>query len=344
MPNGLTPKQIDDMVQSTLPHLGKFKWTDISYDLQEHVAFSRLLRKDRVTFQGGESIDMNVKVNQSDVARWTGLYDTDDIQVNNLLDKGNIPWCMFDTHFAFDVRESVFNRGASAIVDMLKVRRQDAMVSLAGLLENSFWSVPDTGPSNRKMYGLGYWLTRNASEGFNGGNPAGFSDVGGIDSDVHPNWKNYTFQYAALTQTDLFRKVRKACTMTKFISPHANPSYEGAKHRFAFYMNYEVLGQIEEYLDNNNENLGFDFGKYDGKATFRGIPLQWVPYLDADSTNPWIGLDWATFSPVFQSGQWMRYSKPRDTATSSHNTRAIFIDCILNMRCVNRRRNFIGYV
>jgi hypothetical protein len=128
------------------------------------------------------------------------------------------------------------------------------------------------------------------------------------------------------------------------MSPVAHPMYEGANQRFGHYMPYSVLRVIEEYLDDNNENIGFDFGKYDGRATFRGNPLIWVPKLDSESDDPWIGLDWASFNVVFMRGQWMRYSNPRDTATSSHNTRAIFIDCVLNLRCVNRRRNFIGYV
>lgn len=340
---GLRPDQIDDMVQATLPHLGRFKWTDISYDLQEHCAFSKLLQKDRVAFGSGESIDLNVKAVQGDQARWTGLYDTDNIQVQNLLIKGNIPWQFADTHFAYDVREPVFNRGESEIVNMLRVRRQDAMVALAGILESAFWGTPDTS-NNLKIYGLGYWLVRNATTGFNGGTPAGFSDVGGIDPDVYTGWKNYTFQYAAVSQTDMNRKVREAVVKTNFMSPHAHPKYEGSRQRFGHYTNYAVLGVVEEYLDTNNENIGFDFGKYDGKAVFRGVPITWVPFLDSDSTNPWIGLDWSTFQPVFMRGQWMRYSNPRDTSTASHNTRAIFIDCVMNLRCVNRRRNFIGYV
>lgn len=339
---GLTPQQIDDLMKSTLPAYPRFQFTDISYQLQDHIAYRKLLRKRSITFQGGESIDMNVKVGQGSQARWTQLYDDDDIQVQNLLSKGNIPWKFADTHWAYDVRESTFNRGKWAIMDMIKIRRMDAVVSLIDLLETAFWTKPSA-PSSKQIYGLAYWLVRNSSTGFNGGNPAGFTDCGGIDSDVHTNWKNYTFQYAAVSQTDLCRKVRGAVVKCKFMAPHAHPKFEGDAQRFAHYMNYALLGPIEEYLESNNDNLGFDFGKYDGRAAFRGVPLEWVPALDDDTTNPWIGLDWASFQSVFQDGQWMRTSDPRDTATTSHNTRAIFIDLVMNLRCVNRRRNFIGY-
>lgn len=339
----LTPSQVDDLVRTTLPQLGEFKWTDISYDLQEHIAWSRLLRRDRVTFQGGESIDLLAKVNQGTQARWTGLFEDDDIQIQNLMDKGNIPWKFADTHFAYDVRESVFNRGKPQILDYLMVRRKDAMVSLAGLMEAAFWGAP-SGPTDRKFFGLAYWLVRNSTEGFNGGNPSGFSDCGGLNATTYTRWRNWTFQYSNISKTDLIRKLRKAVVKTNFVNPVSHPKYEGMKRRWSHYVNYNVLGAIEEYLEDNNENIGMDFGKYDGRAMFRGNPIEYVPYLENDSTNPWIGVDWATFSPVFQSGQWLRYSDPKDTSTTSHNTRAVFIDCILNLRCVNRRRNFIGYV
>lgn len=335
----LSPSAIDDIVKSTLANLGRFRWTDISLDLQEYCAFTKLVNKNRVTFQSGESIDMNIKTVQGNQARWTGLYDTDNVNVVNLLSKANIPWLMADTHFGYDVREPAFNRGAAEIVNLLRVRRADAMNACAKLFEDAFWGTPDT-TDNKKIYGVGYWFPKSTTQGFNGGNPSGFTNVAGLDSDTYPNWKSYTDGYTSVTKTDYMRKVRRAATMTRFIAPHAHPRYEQQQQRFGFYMPYATLGEIEEFLDTSNDRLGFDFGRYDGRAVFRGIPLVWVPKLDDDTNEPTFGIDWATFNPVIMRGFWMKQSDPRDTATGSHMTRAIYYDYMWNLRCVNRRRNF----
>lgn len=334
----LSPEQIDDIVSTTLPILGRGDITDIYPDLQEYTAMGRLLDKGkRLEADGGYKIDWRVKVSNGSQARWTGLYDIDDPQVNNMVKVASVPWSMADTHFAYDNREEVFNRGSAAIYDMLELRVGEAMQSWAELAESGFWGLPDTS-NNKKPYGVQYWLVKNATEGFNGGNPSGFSDVAGLSRTTYPHWKNWTAQYAAVSKTDLLKKARKAARYTKF-----KPAYKlkgqqtGDSH--AHYTNYTVLGQLEEYLQTENENLGNDVAHYDGRVMFRGAPVDWVPHLDSDATNPWYGINWTYFHVLCAQNQFMKENKPSPTA--SHAGRAVYYDMIMQIRNKDPRRSFV---
>ena len=332
----LKPNVIDDMVNSTLNELGSFKYENLSYTLLEHIVQKRLMRKKRMGFQSGKSVDFNVKTKTGKQASHSELFDTDEVNIVNLLGKGNVPWTFTKTHWGYDNREPEFNSGASQILDMIKVRRDDAIQSVVGLFEDDFWATPDA-TNDKAPFGIKYWITRNATEGFNGAAPSGFTDVGGLNPSTVQNWKNWTSQYAAISKTDLIRKIRKAVTMTNFKPPiEGNPYAKGQD--FTHLTNYDVVGELEEYLQTENDDLGTDIAGYDGMVTFRSVPVEHVPKLDADTKNPWYGINWNFFEMIFMSGQFAVQSEPMK---ASHNTRAIFYDWTYQYICRNRRMHFV---
>ena len=332
----IQPHQIDDMVTATLPDLGRFKFTDISFTLREHIVMSQLMKKNRVGFDDGHTLQFNVKVRNGNQARQTGLFDTDNVHIDNVLKTASVPWTFADTHFAYEIREPGFNGGKSKILDILKVRRSEAMQSAVELMEEKFWQAPDaTQPLD--PYGLRYWIVPNAAEGFNGGAPSGFSDVAGLSPTTYPTWRNWTAQYAAITRDDLVRKVRKACHFCKFKPPVAYPSYEKSMD-WQHLVPYSVLSELEEYLQTENDNLGMDIAKYDGQVLFKRVPVEHAAMLDSDVTKPWFGVNWGVFGLAFLKGQYMKTSKPVQGA--SHNTRAIFTDWTYQYQCRDRRRLF----
>ena len=73
-----------DMVKGTLRDLGALKWTDIVSVLQEHIFLNRILKKEKVGFQSGRSIQFNVMVNPANSARMVGLYEVDKI-INGII-------------------------------------------------------------------------------------------------------------------------------------------------------------------------------------------------------------------------------------------------------------------
>ena len=262
----LQSEQIIDLVATTQRDLGKMKWTDMSSDLQEHVAMSKIMNKKKVGFQSGTGIQFNAMMSHSGAAKNVGLYEVDDVNVGDVMKIGNIPWRQSQTSYAFERSEVTTNRNPARIIDLVKVRRTDAHVSLAELMENNWWGSPDDSDDETTPFGIDYWITANSSEGFNGGNPSGFtSGRANISTSSYPRWANWTAEYTAISATDLIRKWRKAATFTKFKPPVDQPSYNTG-NKYGYYTNYSVIGPLEEVLETQNDNLGPDIASKDGQG------------------------------------------------------------------------------
>jgi hypothetical protein len=334
----LQAEQIADLITTTQRDLGKLKWTDIYTPLQEYVALPSILNKEKVSFSSGTGIQWNVMVGNSGAAKNVGLYAEDSTNVTDIMKIANIPWRHSVTSYLFEVRELSMNSDPARIVELIKTRRADAMISLAELMESNFWGKPTDSSDEVTPFGVDYWVVPNSSEGFNGGAATGFTEVAGLNPSTYTNWRNWTAEYAAVTKSDLIRKWRKAATMTNFMSPVAQPQYNTGD-RFGYYVNYDTLAALEEILEDQNDSLGNDIASKDGLTLFRGNPVRWVPKLDADATDPVIGINWGVFKPVFLKGEYLRESAPAKAA-NSHNSMEVFVDLTLNFECRDRRRNF----
>jgi hypothetical protein len=337
----LSAAQIDDLVKTTLPDLGKLKFTNIATTLQEYEVMSRILKKDRVGFDSGKSIQTNLMVQHGSQARMVGLYQADNYTQGDVMQTVDIPWRHTHSYYMYDIKEIKMNRGASKIVDLLTTRRISGMLALAKLMEDQFWSKPIDSTDTKNLFGLFYWLVRNATEGFNGGAPSGFT--AGAAGLVHPRWANYTGQYTTVSKTNLIAMMRRARRKTFFKAPVDIPDYRGGKgQRFRIYTNESVVGEMEQLLESQNDNLGTDLFRFDGATTFGRTGINWVPKLDEDTTNPVIMLDMETIYPVFLSGEYLREEGP-DKAPNQHNVRKIDIDLTWNILCRDRRPNTIFY-
>ena len=65
----LQADDIADLIKTTQRDLGRMKWTDISYSLQEYVALPMLLQREKVSFQSGYGIQWNVATATSGAAK-----------------------------------------------------------------------------------------------------------------------------------------------------------------------------------------------------------------------------------------------------------------------------------
>lgn len=335
----LSAEQIVDLVTTTQRELGRMRWTDLTSDLQEYIALPQVLKKERVSFDSGVGIQWNVQVDHSNAAKNVGLYQVDDTNVGDTMKTANAPWRHTMTDYAFDRREISMNRSPSKIVDLVKTRRAASMISLAELMEENFWGKPVDSTDEVTPYGIDMWAVSNATEGFYGGNPSGFtSGVGNLSAVTYPRWRNWSATYTAISKVDLIRKWRKAGTYCRFKSPIKISDYNTGD-RYGYYTNYDVVGAIEEILEDQNDNLGNDVASKDGAAMFRRRGITWVPYLDADSTDPVIGINWGVFKPVFLRGEYMR-EEPPARAAKQHNVFEVFVDCTYNFICKDRRKLF----
>ena len=340
----LQADDIADLIKTTQRDLGRMKWTDISYNLQEYVALPMILQREKVSFQSGYGIQWNVAVATSGAAKDTELYATDSVNVSDVMQTANIPWRHVTTNYAIERREIAMNRAPAEIVDLVRIRRNDAMIDMAKHLEERFWTKPAASTDNQRMYGIPYWIvypgTVSGNGAFDGGNPSGFSaGAGNLSSTTYSGWKNWAATYTAVTSTDLIRKWRRAATFTNFKAPVPSPSYSTGNN-YGYYTNYNVIGPLEEALEAQNDNLGNDIASKDGRLMFRQVPVTWVPYLEANTANPVYGINWGCLKPAFLAGEYMREEGPTP-ASSQHTVFVTHVDTTLNLMCTNRRMNFV---
>ena len=336
----LDQSQILDLVATTQKELGRMRWTELATDYQDFEVLPKMLKRGNVAFESGDGIQRNVMVDESGAASHVGLFNVDDVNVGDVMQTFNVPFRHTTTNYAFDRREKAINSGsATQIVDLIKVRRSDAMISLALLLEQAFWGKPGDSTDNTTPFGLFYWMVNNASTGFNGGNPSGFtSGAGGLSSTTYPRWSNYTAQYTNVTKADLIKKMRTAHRKTDFMSPIDIPDYRsGRGQNFRIYVNESTISSIEDVGEAQNENLGRDVASMDGATTFRRNPIIYVPKLDDESTNPVFMVNWNVFKIFFLRGEYLREDPPRQSSRQ-HNVFEIHVDLSWNTVCVNRRR------
>jgi len=334
----LQADSLGDLLKATLNQLGRAKFSDVASSLQKYVAARRLIRKKSIKFDSGKAIQFQAMITKSDAAAWTGMYGVDNPTQSDVLATGEIPWRHCKTSWTFEEREIDMNGSVSRILDLMKVRRYDAQLGYAELMESAFWGIPASSSDRLLPYGIKYWITHNATLGFNGGNPSGFSSVAGIDASTVSGWKNFSGRYTAITPDDLVTKMREAAVKTEFEPPMEYPSYKSSDER-GYYTNYDVLKGLEDIAMAQNDNMGNDVAPKDGQVTFRRRAVEWVPQLDSDTNDPIYGIHWGWFRPVFLEG-WMFRELGPQRHPGQHTTFVTYYDSTMNFECRNRREQW----
>lgn len=336
----LQATQLVDLVATTLRDLGKPKFTEIATDLQRHTAMKNLLNKNRVVLQAGYGVQWDVMVNHSASAANVGLGASDNVSIVDTMVQATADWRNTTASWAIIAQEIDMNREPARIVNLLQERRIACMVSLAELMEANFWGPPVALTDTVTPWGVNTWIVKNATEGFNGGAPSGYTTIG-LNPTTYPRWNNWTFQYTNVTREDFIRKMRKAATFTDFEPPVDGIPTFNTGDKYGFYTNYGVIGPLEEALENQNDDLGPDIASQDGKVIFRRVPVTWVPKLEADTTNPIYGINWGWFKTYILSGWWLRETNV-PIYPGQHTVSAHFMDCTYQWITKNRRCHFVG--
>jgi hypothetical protein len=336
----LTAASDNDLVQTTLRDLGRLRFTDISSRLQHHTAMRSLLHENRVQLESGYGVQFDVMVGQTQAAQNVGLGATDNVVMRNVMIQGQADWRNTTSNYAIIGQELAMNREPSRIVDLIKTRRIAGLISLAELMETNFWGPPVPFGDNITPWGVNTWIVKASTEGFNGGVPAGYTVIGNINPTTYPAWNNWTYQYVNVSRDDLIRHWRKAATFTDF-----QPTVDGIPtfntgDDYGFYANYSVIGPLEEALESQNDNLGPDIASQDGRVVMRRVPVMWIPFLEADTTNPVYGINWGVFKTYILKGWWLKET-PVPIYPGQHTLSAYFIDSTYQWVCKDRRRNFV---
>lgn len=333
----MTTEQLIDLLAATQKELGRLRWTSVGPKLNKYHALPQILKKDRVKFDSGTSITGNMTVSDSGAARNVGMYADDVYGMTDTLVKFDVPWRHTNTNWIIERREIAMNRRPAKILDLVKLRRFDAMISLAKIMETNFWGKPADSSDDTTPWGIAMWAVKNATEGHFGGNPAGFAGgVAGIDSDVYSGWRNYSGAFAEFTRFDCLRRLKRAGDKVHFESPVDHPNYRRGKARQCYYGTYTAKEQLEAMAEDRNDNMGIDLDPANGGVRINRLPFKWTPQLDADTSNPIYLIDWSLFYTVCLAGEYMNESPPKEIP-GKHTTVGVNIDTTWNTRCVDRR-------
>lgn len=342
---GLQADSYLDMIVSTLKHLGRFKWTDLTTSRQNFTALPKILGNSKPITRTGYGVQWQVQVSTVGTARNVYVGQSDAYTQGDTMKSASVPWRHNNVNYSFYRQFMAMNKGPEEIYDLIKSVRHAAMIDAAELHEQNFWTKPTDSTDDIKPFGVPYWIVYNATLGLTGGNPSGFtSGAGGLDSTTYTQWKNHSGNYVDITKTDAIRSLRNLLVKCKYKPPVSQPpDYSDGAER-GMYAGYDnVIAPLEEVLESQNENLGNDIAPKDGQVVLRRIPLEWVQYLDSNTngvTDPIYGIDWSQFKPVFLSGEYMREEGPR-VVPGQHTAYAVDIDNSMNYICYNRRTQFV---
>lgn len=331
-----------DVVASTLRELGRLKIENIAQNRTDYYAMPVWMKKGRMVIGEGYEIQRNLYNEVSGNAEHVGLMDEDVVNIPDLIKQLQVPWRHAKSHWAVHrITDTLMNRGASKIVDLIKLKREDAALSLCEEIENKAWGDAPAVANTVDPYSVKYWIVTNATTGFNGGLPSDHTTVGGVDLSASPHFYNYTAQYTTVNKPDLLKTMRSAARKTKFMSPIELPEYAGQiRETYKVYTNDSVLSDIEDVGEAQNENLGKDVASMNGaEMTFRRWPWCYVPILDDSSNNPVYFINHATFKVVMLKGN--IFHETRSTAPHQHNIEQYFTEVSYNYVNVNRRRNAV---
>jgi hypothetical protein len=348
----LTHDQIDDFVLATLDRYKRDQWIDISMILQEYHFASRWFKEKNRPEQGGVRLNWKLRVDNQGTAKHSGLYAVDATNRKNVLTEGKQEWSKQTVNYIYDIDEDAFQSGPETIIREMQLNEQGLYNDIFALMETAMWTKPANDSVNpRPPSGIPTWIVKNATLGFTGADPAGFSSgVGGIATATYPRWKNYTGPYVQVTRDDLIEKIVNAMDLTNFKPPAPYPEIGGGDAQWGLYTVHSVLATCRQLLQSNNDNLGADVGRWSGEVLVRGVPLTWVPALtesgsDAyDSSAPVYGLNWKKFEYVYKTGRSMLKHPPKQAAMQ-HTVRERYMDNWGNFACYDRRQGgFVFYV
>ena len=338
----ITVASLNDLVQTTLAELNKPDFTDISTDVREFTVMDRLVLNEKNVVVG-KSIDWRVNVNPTYSFQNVGLGAEDSPIIVDTTITATMPWRNSTASWAIIGQEIDINGEPARIVDEIKLRRFTAMTAAAEGWERNFWGPPVAADDEVTPNGVNWWIVKNATEGFNGGAPSGFTTVAGINPTTYPRWRNWTFQYSAVSQSDLITKLWNASENTNFKSatPHASTQRGTTEDKKAYYTNTALYLSLKQILQSQNENLGPDLDPFGDGLMYRGRPVQMVPYLDADTTNPFYGIDWS-YVRIYVLRNWWGRQTNIPNYPGQHTVSVNFLDWTYNWVWLNRRTSFVG--
>jgi hypothetical protein len=285
-----------------------------------------MARDKREQLSSGRGIKPRYITSHNQSAANVGLFNEIEYNRDDAAVEGNVPWRYTDAHMVVDEREEAMQGGMEQVYDHIKAENARMMTALIELSETNVWSAPSSTTDNATPWGVDYWVTTNATLGFNGGNHASFSaGRAGISSGIYSRYKNFTGAYTTTDDaedTGLIWMMNRAADQCKWISAAPEPGMGRTGYsKMGIYANWKTKQRIEKYAKTGNDMLGWDVGAQ--RAIFRGAEIKYSPYHDSDTTNPVLQLNHNYIYAIFLKGWFMKRITINRLPNQPHCTAAL---------------------
>jgi hypothetical protein len=190
--------------------------------------------------------------------------------------------------FGIDQADIDMNSGEAQLVDEVELGMQSMYVRCCESIELFAWSVPAAGNTMNEV-GIPYYVNcpSNASGGFQGTVPAGYSLVANIEPvTANPRYRNYANLYTDFTHQDFGVKASDLLRAINFNPPPKTRAMQGGGiDSLRVYMGDDSLTDYELMLNTQNDQLGADGLPMFNKGMLKGMTPYAVPQLQSDGTG-----------------------------------------------------------
>lgn len=345
-----------DILKVTLKNYPNKGVLNVLQDRHTFPIMNRFFRKDRMLIRGGTAISEKVMIDENGAAKMVQPYEQHEGTVVDVMATMELPWRQTQTDWSLERGEILRNRSGKftgnsvvQLVDLAKIRRASADLSMANLLEGLGWKVPTSTADKKNPNGIFYHLVpitaaqvATSQSGHIGQNPVGFNDTAGIDAtdDTYALWRSYVDVWDNDTPTCTDDDVRKMVRMhrrLKFQVPMNAKDWTAETFSdFQGYLSESRLECFEERARANNESLGADLGKFSGQTIIKGTPLNWTEEIDDVSSDPLVLMNhkhWHVW--VLDGDNFVETVEPG--GVTQHRVTTTFTDVTWNIGTMNRR-------
>lgn len=350
--------EMADFISLTLDDMPKQHF-EVTWASQDYEAL-RLYQKDRLSIDGGPSIQRRVMFDSTGNARYRRPYDTDDPSVGDVMHTITVPFAQVGTNYSWEEMEIKGQMSnAKKFINLMQVRRLDGLMSLSEVFEDRFWKTPTSATDDLYPYGLPYYLKPmdkdTTTDGFVGKtiryqNGTTGTTCAGIDAASEAKWRNWAALYTDIDNT-LLAKFRTAFLYTNFKAPIivTDPAsdFVAAKRVYTdmdTVVSLQSLADIRDDRHVGKELLGNIRMDDAGQVLLNRLPVVPIPQLNG-ATDPETGdtagyiycVDLRKFIPVVHENYWMEESEPIQGGVTQHTVYTVFLDGAHNNLCTNVR-------
>lgn len=347
----ITSTQAADALRLAHEEYNKGKLVDVSLTYQNYPGLDMMEKFSKTAKSGSPKVSWKINYAGNGNFRWTTDYEADQVNIPETLEDPEVEWTQFTLPMAYTVNEVAHNSGGDAgnkILDLVETRVRQKSTELVENLEPAVWGKPVNSSDVKTLKGIQYWIVPNATGGFNGGLPTGFTSVATLVPATYDWWNNYTDTFGDFTRDEVITTIREAAYKAnwrsqKFLKGSLG-DMDGAR-QMAWYAGWNTVESIRKTLEGRNSNLSEK--EVDGDSVMiSGVTMTPTAYFDVAANVPQTsiiyGIDHGCLYFMYEAGRKNVASPPKE-APYNHNVIVSHFDSTLQLICTNRRRQIALY-